>query len=489
MDKATKTNFRYELGVVRTSNELFYVYARETNLSTGQTRSRRVSPFTHSAKALNNDIIDARLEMLAPQAKKAKNLTLWFGKPNSKAHSPYIQDEAQISISDGVVEPIHRREEPIHRDLVEAIKASVSDQDISDQVVEGIYRHIAQYGVSPESLRKLQTSEDIDEATFSKIIDTLNAHVSVKYKVRTYGTYVSDDSRTPVDDGDLVIHTHERTRVQRLGRVIRRQGTHWTKGYGYTDYLEFRPIVGVNPDGTEKLGKGSSVTSKNLTIRQTAQGTDGSERQAALRDYINQPLSIPAVDAPERKAPMQPAQAPQTVDIDRSEPTQPTVAVEEQVVPAAANRTTNISEYTPTDIDAAQLKAGDYIMTMDPDLGLPRLAEIVSTSTNEDDTVFTVNAIIPNSDDTAKSFTQSWDVNQGISGMRMIAYRKPALEPDFATDDSVQELLRSLRAHDISFLDAETAMDVNDFTTRYVGGENFSQEEIDNLLGKLAETP
>lgn len=490
-DKKTKTNFRYELGVVRTSNEMFYVYARETNLATGETRSRRVSPFTHSARALNNDIIAARLEMLNTKGKKAKNLTLWFGKPNSKSDSMYIQEEGKIALEDGTSEPIHRREEPIHRDLVEAIKDALNKEGVTAQVVEAIYRDIARHGIGEAALREIQANFNVDDATFSRVIDTLNAHVSVQYKVRTYNIWVSDDNETPVDSGDLVDHTNEWTGKVRRGRVIRRQTTHWTKGYGYTDYLEFRPIIGTKADGSERLGKGSSVTSKNLNLILTAQGTDGSERRAALADFVNVPVSAPATKRPERKAPMEPAKPVETVAIDRSEPTKPAVTVAGEKKPAAANRNTSINQFTPTDVDASQLQVGDFFMTMDPELGLPRLAEVVSAEFDDEAGTFKVTAIVPDSADSAQAFEQSWDVNaeDGLSGQRMIAFRKPAAEPEKASDESIQNLLLTIRSHDTSFLSAEDDAEIKDFVTRFVSGEDFTQDEVDALVNKITESP
>jgi 8-oxo-dGTP pyrophosphatase MutT (NUDIX family) len=490
-DKKSKTNFRYELSVVRTSNEMFYVYARETNLSTGETRSRRVSPFTHSAKALNNDIIDARLEMLKTKSKRAKNLNLWFGKPNSKSDSIYIQEEGKISLEDGSSEPIHRREEPIHRDLVEAIKDALNKEDVTPQIVQAIYREIARHGIGEAALREIQTNFNVDDETFSRVIDTLNAHVSVQYKIRTYNIWVSDDKETPVDSGDLVDHTHETTKDVRRGRVIVRQGIHWTKGYGYTDYVWFRPIIGYRANGSEILGKGSSVTSKNLNLILTAQGTDGSERRGALADFVNVPVSVPVTTRPERKAPMEPAKPAETVAIDRTEPTKPAVTVAGEKKPAAANRNTNINQFTPTDIDAAQLQVGDYFMTMDPEAGIPRLAEVVSVEFNDEAGTFKVTAIIPETGDTAQAFEQEWDVNpeDGLSSQRMIAFRKPAAEPDKASDESIQNLLLTIRSHDTSFLSEEDDAEIKDFVSRFVSGDDFTQDEVDALINKITESP
>jgi 8-oxo-dGTP pyrophosphatase MutT (NUDIX family) len=403
----------------------------------------------------------------------------------------YIQEESKIALADGSSESIHRREEPIHRDLVEAIKDALNKDGVTPQIVEAIYRDIARHGVGDAALREIQTNFNVDDATFSRIIDTLNAHVSVQYKVRTYNIWVSDDNETPVDSGDLVEHTNEWTKKVRKGRVIARQGTHWTKGYGYTDYLWFRPIIGYNADGSERLGKGSSVTSKNLNLILTAQGTDGSERRAALADFINMPVSTPATTRPERKAPMEPAKPVETVAIDRTEPTKPAVTVAGEKKPAAANRNTSIKQFTSTDVDAAQMQVGDYFMTMDPEAGIPRLAEVISIDSDEEAGTFKVTAIIPETGDSAQAFEQEWDVNpeDGLSGQRMIAFRKPAAEPEKASDESIQNLLLTIRSHDTSFLSEEDDAEIKNFVTRFVSGDDFTQDEVDALINKITESP
>ena len=485
-DKKTKTNFVHQIGVVRTADEKFYVYGREINLATGESRSRRLSPFAHSPEALNNYIITQTVIK-----RDRLNKTLWFNKPNDRSHSYFIQDEGQIALEDGSTEPIHRREEPVHRDLVEAIRGALSQEDLSNQVIQAIYQDIARFGVGETALRKIQTDYNLDESSFAAIIDTLNAHESMQYKVRSYGVYVSADFEIPVEKGDVGWHRNEKTGEIRYGIIKRRQGTHSSKIYGYSDYVTFAPLVGSDANGNPLYGDETNITSKNFTIDKTAAGTDGSERIAAARDIINIPVSKPAVDTPAPKPPMEPAKPKVEVAIDRSEPTKPTVEVNGEAKPASANRTTSVKNFNPEDVDAAQLQAGDFFMTMDPEMGIPRLAEVVSAEFDDEAGTFKVTAIIPDNNTTATAFEQEWpvDADNGLSGQRMIAYRRPAPEPAVASDETVQELLRAMRAHDVSFLSAEDAAEISNFTGRYIGGEDFTQGEVDALLEKLAQTP
>lgn len=472
--------FKYEFGVVRTSNELFYVYMRETNLTTGQTTSSRVSPFTHSAKALNNDIMDAQVE-----ADEAYNMHLWYNKKSKRSHSQFVQDESKVALDDGTMEPIHRREEPIHKDLAEAIKNSVNTEQIDAQVAEAIYRHISQYGISDHSLRLLQADQNIDGATFNKIVDVLNSHVSVQYKVRNYGTYVSADGKTPADAGDFGEHTNLKTGVVRKGKIVSRRDYELTKGYTYSDYLEFVPLIGTDSAGNPIYGKASKITSRAFRIERTAQGTDGSERQSALQDYINVPVIS---NPPVATAPMEPAKPAETVDINRSNPAHPTVDVDGEAKPITAERAQPISAFDMADVDASQLQVGDFFMTFDADLGMPRMAEVVSTRV--EDGKFIVDAVIPNDSGTAKKITQEWAVNEdGLSGQRMIAMRRPepeVVEPEKADDELLNRLLSTLRSNDTKGLSEEVRNAIADFMSGYINQDSFDKEHIENLISEVS---
>jgi hypothetical protein len=485
-DKKSKTNYTYELGVVRTSDELFYIYARETNLATGETKSTRVSPYRHSARALNNNIINSIIDL-----DSRYNATLWFNK--NEDWDQRIQEEGSITLENGTVEPIHRRSEPVHRDLVEAIRAAVSKDAVNSQVVESIMRHISEFGVGDTALKEIQTNFDIDKATFTQIIDTLNAHVSVQYKVRNYGTWVSSDGETPIEVDDLVEHTNEYTKVKRIGRVKGRQSSgHATRGYMYSDYLDFRPIEGVNSDGSERLGKGSSITSKNAELIRTAQGTDGSERRAALDDYINAPLTVPVSVRPTPVTPTQPATPPAVVNVDRSRASAPTITIDGEKKPVTTNRNTSVKDFTPVDIDASQLQVGNTFMIFDDETGAPRFVEVVAVDSNPEAGTFQATVITPNSDGTADSVIHEWDINpdDGLSSVRMIAYRKPVpATPATATDDSVQNLLSTIRSRDVSFLSPEVEAEIKAFATKYVMGEPLTQDEVNELSDKVSESP
>lgn len=251
----------YELGVVRTGNEFFYVYEREINHVTGEARSRRVSRMAHSSRALANqiDLANARFT-------NAKDIRSRFNA--SRGGRNLIQKDTKSENGNWATTP----EEPIYAGQIDAI-LNAANVDVSNDVVRAVRDRILREGISDDLRDSVANSISLTPEQADDLIGAINEYTILSDTDRGFQTWASADGRTPLLEGDRIQYENEETGEIRFGVVQRRIAKRDSKDYAYSD--------NVNIKWDDPKITNSDIISRRLTLLQTAQGTDGSERRGA----------------------------------------------------------------------------------------------------------------------------------------------------------------------------------------------------------------
>lgn len=277
------TKYRYEVVVTRTPDEYFYTYVRQINLTKNTAQSASVGLISQSAYALLNAHQTEMRKFFASFYTSA-GPTGWFaGNATGRRRKNDIFNEETNSW-------MHQKEMKTNPQLLANLRRLLGEETASNvdvrkaqnALMKDIVVNLARYRYNERKMR--MAAEHITKRHgvmvtpeyMYKVAEAYDAHARNQHNLDTFGTWISGDQRTPLDAGDRVQHVSGR-----LGTVRKRLG--WVDSLGryrYTDYVE------VQWDKTDERDTFISwTTSRNNTLIQTADGTDGSERVTYNTSY------------------------------------------------------------------------------------------------------------------------------------------------------------------------------------------------------------
>jgi hypothetical protein len=277
------TKYRYEVVVTRTPDEYFYTYVRQINLTKNTAQSASVGLISQSAYALLN-AHQTEMRKFFASFYTSSGPTGWFaGNATGRRRKNDIFNEETDSW-------MHQKEMKTNPQLLANLRRLLGEKTASDvdvrkaqnALMKDIVVNLARYRYNERRMR--MAAEHITKRHgvmitpeyMYKVAEAYDAHARNQNNLDTFGTWISGDQRTPLDAGDRVQHVSGR-----LGTVRKRLG--WVDSLGryrYTDYVE------VEWDETDERGSFISwTTSRNNTLIQTANGTDGSERVTYNTSY------------------------------------------------------------------------------------------------------------------------------------------------------------------------------------------------------------
>jgi len=277
------TKYRYEVVVTRTPDEYFYTYVRQINLTKNTAQSASVGLISQSAYALLN-AHQTEMRKFFASFYTSSGPTGWFaGNATGRRRKNDIFNEETDSW-------MHQKEMKTNPQLLANLRRLLGEKTASDvdvrkaqnALMKDIVVNLARYRYNERRMR--MAAEHITKRHgvmvtpeyMYKVAEAYDAHARNQNNLDTFGTWISGDQRTPLDAGDRVQHVSGR-----LGTVRKRLG--WVDSLGryrYTDYVE------VQWDKTDERDSFISwTTSRNNTLIQTANGTDGSERVTYNTSY------------------------------------------------------------------------------------------------------------------------------------------------------------------------------------------------------------
>ena len=469
--RADGTRMRYDLVTIRTTDEFFYTYMRETNLTSGEVQSRRITTFTQSARALNNKTYAVYYKMMYGNPESTFNR-------NTDGRGSIQRD----SINPETGRPEHLRDQPLQRETIEAIRNASSLDEVTDAVIHSVFNNVTRYGLEDDIVSRLRQETGLSNQQLQQLITAINMHaMDVE---NHYDTWISSDHMTPIEAGDIVQHEDGR-----IGYVVNRIGSHFTRGYNYTDYVF---VKFQNPDGSWSISQ-RNITSRNLTIISTKSGTDGSERRVGNRPANAEAPSVPeapqAEKAPRRTEPLNttPATAPREVDVTTN--------------PDSGKKVVDLGDGKPVEMsasDTALLSQRDYVQGdvqvhdlvpgVNDQTGELEIHEILSIEENPDGG-YDVSTVVVGQNGSATSRILVNTVNlDSLDSLE--AYRtREASTPEAATQNEIDRVFAEFREADTSGLSADELNRVMEALRMREGDTTFNAQQMNDIARELSALP
>jgi hypothetical protein len=468
------TKYRYEVVVVRTADEYFYTYIRQTNLTENVAWSARLGVMSQSATAVfnayNTNVGSFLVSFLRPGGpvkwmesdarKKSRRRDVWDEESKKWIHLKEIQNNSQTRAN-------------LKTLLGETPATNAQVRAAEDKFFEDILDGVTKWRMNDTKLQIFARNKGVTLDYLYRVIGAYDAHLANQANIEGYGTWVSYDQKTPLDAGDVIEHENGRR-----GVVRKRIGFVDSLGrYRYTDYVEVK----------WSNGDISWTTSRKNKLIRTVDGTDGSERI----NYKNLPTDPRAgegvpVEQPDNMPVTQsdplPANAPKQVRAvatrnENSELVLPDgTIVPELTIGGGAN--------THTAKRAENLQVGDFIGTLNSDMEYVSAPVLSAPVLSEDGSKYNVDVVVRESDGTYSVNTLSFPV----SDRQQVLATTPVNNDteNSPTPAQLNELAELFGSKDLSGGDWTTLID-------YYAGDSFSpvftSVEIADIIQELRALP
>ena len=392
------TKYRYEVVVVRTADEYFYTYIRQTNLTENVAWSARLGVISQSATALfnayNTNVGTFLASFLRPGGpvgwmennarKKSRRREVWDEEAKKWVHLKEIKNNPQTRANLKIL-------------LGETPATNAQVRAAEDKFFEDILDGVTKWRMNDRKLQIFAKDKGVTLDYLYRVIGAYDAHLANQANIEGYGTWISYDQKTPLDAGDVIEHESGRR-----GVVRKRIGFVDSLGrYRYTDYVEVR----------WDNGDISWTTSRKNKLIRTADGTDGSERI----NYKNAPSDPRAEKGTSLKDPDN-ASAPQGDPLPANAPKQVRAVAtrnenSELVLPdgtVVPELTVSGGTFTHTAKQAKNLEVGDFIGTLNSDMEYVSAPVLGAPVLSEDGSKYNVDVVVRESDGTYSVNTLSF---------------------------------------------------------------------------------
>ena len=468
------TKYRYEVVIVRTADEYYYTYIRQTNLTENVAWSARLGVMSQSATAVLNayrtNVRSFTMSFFRPGGpvgwmesnarKKSRRRDVWDEESKKWIHLKEIQNNPQTRAN-------------LKSLLGETPATNAQVRAAEDEFFKDILDGVTKWRMNDTKLQIFARNKGVTLDYLYRVIGAYDAHLANQANIEGYGTWVSADQKTPLDAGDIIEHTSGRR-----GVVRKRIGFVDSLGrYRYTDYVEVR----------WDNGDISWTTSRKNRLIRTVDGTDGSERinyknpptdpRAGEGASVKQPDEIPVPQSDPLPANPQKQVRVVATRNENSELTLPDGTIVPELSTAGGAATHNAKR-------AESLEVGDFVGTLNSDMEYVNAPILSAPVLSEDGSKYNVDVVVRESDGTYSVNTLSFPA----SDRQQVLATTPVNNDteNSATPAQLNELVELLGSKDLS------GRDWTDVIEYYAGepdARTFTALEIADIIQELRALP